>query len=248
MNETIFTYIVLILIISLQSIVGVGVLVLGTPIMLLLNYSMVEVLSILLPISIVTSLGNFLYFKFQKKKMNIKIDSEIKKYLMTICIPSIFIGLLILKHFENYINLNIVVSIMIILSILFLIKFKDKVFTWNKKFKIIALGLIGITHGITNSGGTMLSIFVTALQKNKINESRYNITFAYLFLGFFQDAIFILIFKIDYYNFELGTIFIIILFGIILGNLLIKFINEHIFRIIINILALISAFLLIMRI
>ena len=64
MNETIFTYIVLILIISLQSIVGVGVLVLGTPIMLLLNYSMVEVLSILLPISIVTSLGNFLYFKF----------------------------------------------------------------------------------------------------------------------------------------------------------------------------------------
>ena len=67
MNETIFTYIVLILIISLQSIVGVGVLVLGTPIMLLLNYSMVEVLSILLPISIVTSLGNFLYFKFQKK-------------------------------------------------------------------------------------------------------------------------------------------------------------------------------------
>jgi len=52
--------------------------------MLLLNYSMVEVLSILLPISIVTSLGNFLYFKFQKK-MNIKIDSEIKKYLMTTC-------------------------------------------------------------------------------------------------------------------------------------------------------------------
>ena len=94
----------------------------------------------------------------------------------------------------------------------------------------------------------MLSILVTALQKNKINQSRYNITFAYLLLAFFQYVIFILIFKIDFYNFKLGTMFFIILFGIILGNLLIKFLNENIFRIIINILALISAFFLIIKI
>ncbi|MDA9838875.1 hypothetical protein N9B99_04625 [Candidatus Pelagibacter sp.] len=41
-------------------------------------------------------------------------------------------------------------------------------FTWNKKFKIIAKGLIGITHGITNSGGTMLSIFVKHYKKIKL--------------------------------------------------------------------------------
>ena len=68
MDTTIFTYIVLMLIISLQSIVGVGVLVLGTPILLLLNYNMIEILSVLLPVSIMTSLGNFLYFKIKKKK------------------------------------------------------------------------------------------------------------------------------------------------------------------------------------
>ena len=248
MDSTIFTYIVLILIISLQSIVGVGVLVLGTPILLLLNYNMIEILSLLLPVSIITSLGNFIYFKIKKKKMKIKIDLELKKYLITICAPSIIIGLIILKNFESYINFNIVVSIMIIFSILFVIKFKNNLFKWDKKFKIFSLALIGITHGVTNSGGTMLSILVTALQKNKINQSRYNITFAYLLLAFFQYVIFILIFKIDFYNFKLGTMFFIILFGIILGNLLIKFLNENIFRIIINILALISAFFLIIKI
>ena len=61
---------------------GVGVLVLGTPILLLLNYNMIEILSVLLPVSIMTSLGNFLYFKIKKKKMDIKIDLDLKKYLM----------------------------------------------------------------------------------------------------------------------------------------------------------------------
>ena len=77
------------LIISLQSIVGVGVLVLGTPILLLLNYNMIEILSLLLPVSIMTSLGNFIYFKIKKKKNENKNYIELKKYLITICAPSI---------------------------------------------------------------------------------------------------------------------------------------------------------------
>ena len=36
----------------LQTIVGVGVLVLGTPLLLVLNYNMIEVMNLLLPISI----------------------------------------------------------------------------------------------------------------------------------------------------------------------------------------------------
>ena len=51
----------------LQTIVGVGVLVLGTPILLILNYNIVESISILLPISILTSLFNLIYFKYIKK-------------------------------------------------------------------------------------------------------------------------------------------------------------------------------------
>ena len=72
-------YLIIFLIVLLQTIVGVGVLVLGTPIFLLLNYNIIEIMNLLLPISIVTSFINYIYLKFNKKKMNIKLDSEIKK-------------------------------------------------------------------------------------------------------------------------------------------------------------------------
>ena len=75
MEEINSTFIFLVLLVSLQSIVGVGVLVLGTPVMLILEYNMIEILSTLLPISILTSLINLIYFKIKKKKMKIKIDS-----------------------------------------------------------------------------------------------------------------------------------------------------------------------------
>lgn len=51
----------------LQTIVGVGVLVLGTPLLLVLNYNMIEVMNLLLPISITTSFLNYLYLKSNKK-------------------------------------------------------------------------------------------------------------------------------------------------------------------------------------
>jgi len=247
MDEVSFTFIILILLVSLQSIVGVGVLVLGTPIMLLLEYNMTEILSTLLPVSILTSLLNFTYFKLKKKKMKIKIDSEIKKYLVVICAPCIAIGLLILKNFEDDINLNLTISFVIISSILIISKFKKILFKWKKKFKILSLGFIGITHGITNSGGTILSIVVTALNKQQINQSRYNITFSYLFLAIFQYLVFISVFETNFHIFDARYLFIIVVFGSIIGNVFIKFIKENIFKMLINILALISAIFLIIK-
>jgi len=43
----------------LQSITGVGVLVIGTPMLLLFNLNLFEILSVLLPISIITGLSSF---------------------------------------------------------------------------------------------------------------------------------------------------------------------------------------------
>ena len=54
-------YILIFFLVILQTIVGVGVLVLGTPLLLLLNYNMIEVMNLLLPISITTSLLNYIY-------------------------------------------------------------------------------------------------------------------------------------------------------------------------------------------
>tara|TARA_B100000242_G_scaffold277762_1_gene234785 strand:+ start:174 stop:920 length:747 start_codon:yes stop_codon:yes gene_type:complete len=240
--------VLLIFLITLQSMAGVGILVLGTPIMLLLNYGMIEILSTLLPLSILTSLTNFIYFKLRKKKLDIEIDAEIKKYLFLACCPSIIVGLLILKYFNEYINFNILVSIVIFSSIFLVLKLKNKIFNSKQNFKIFSLATVGLIHGITNSGGTLLSLFVSALKRNKVNQSRFNTTFAYLFLALFQYLSFIFIFNVNY-DFDDIKMFIYTLpLGIILGNMLIKFVNEYIYKSLINILAFISAIFLLFKI
>ena len=80
------------------------------------------------------------------------------------------------------------------MSLLFVYKFKNILLKWRQKSKIVSLALIGTIHGITNSGGTMLSIIVSALNKHQINQSRYDITFSYLFLALFQYTVFIFYF------------------------------------------------------
>lgn len=247
MTDANITYIIFVFLTFLQSIAGVGILVLGTPLMLLMEYDMINILSNLLPISILTSLLNFLYFKFKKKKMKIKIDTDIKKFLFLACCPTIVLGLIVLKHFENYINFNFLVSLIIFLSIFSIMIFKNIIFKFSKIFKIISLIFVGFVHGLTNSGGTLLSLFVSALQKNKLNQSRYNTTFAYLVLGLFQYFSFIIIFKIEY-NLDIFKVFIIVvLIGVILGNILIKFVNEIFYKSIVNFLAIISAIFLIIK-
>ena len=64
-NYLVLTY--LCLIVALQSSIGVGVLVLGTPFLLILNFTIIEVFFILLPLSIVTSLINLCIIRLKKK-------------------------------------------------------------------------------------------------------------------------------------------------------------------------------------
>lgn len=232
----------------LQTMAGVGILVLGTPILLLINYNMIDILGTLLPISILTSFINLIYFKLKKKKLKLKMDSELKKYLFFACYPSIILGLIILKNFGDYINFNILVSVIIFSSVLFVIKFKKKIFKFEKNFKLLLLTLVGFIHGISNSGGTLLSLFVSALQKNSVNQSRYHTTYAYLFLALFQFLAFLTIFGLNFFQQDFKIVFVIIIVGILIGNILIKFIDEIIYKSLISVLAIISAIFLILKV
>ena len=91
-----------------QTIAGVGILVLGTPILLLLGLEMVEVMTLLLPISILNSLANIFYLKYKIK--SIQVDITIRNYFFLICLPGIFLGLIILRFFDEYLNFNLLVS------------------------------------------------------------------------------------------------------------------------------------------
>ena len=61
--EDAILYTLILLLIIFQSIIGVGILVLGTPILLLINFDIIDIISILLPISILTSFINLIFIK-----------------------------------------------------------------------------------------------------------------------------------------------------------------------------------------
>ena len=65
------------ILVVLQSMAGVGILVIEPLFLLILNFQLIEVLSILLPISILTSFLNLIYFKLNKKKLRI-VDQKTK--------------------------------------------------------------------------------------------------------------------------------------------------------------------------
>ena len=249
MYETYIIYFFLILIVFVQSIMGVGVLVIGTPVLLILDFHILEIIKTLLPISILTSLINLIIIRKSKKFDRIRLNKNIKKNFFLICIPAIFIGLFFLKKFETQINFNFIVSCVILASISIKI-YQKKIWVYmrNNIFLKSIMFLMGIVHGITNTGGTLLMLFFTKSLKNMIDSNRYNISFFYFILAMFQYSIFILIFGnlIDYKFDELIFLTSVII-GVLLGNFLINFIKQHILDKFIISVSLISALTLMLK-
>ncbi len=237
-------YYIFILLIIIQSIAGVGVLVIGTPALLLMNYEMIEILSILLPISITTSLLNLLVFKFYLKQKNMRLDNKYLFSFFVYCIPSIFFGMIILSYFEHLIKFEYIVAAVIIFSVIVtnLKKFLKKS---GKSFKMVYLLITGTVHGVTNSGGSLLSLLISSEQDK--NNSRFNISFFYFFLASFQYLIFLNIFDKNFSQFNYIVIFVFLIFGVVIGNIISKFVKEKNFRILINLLSLITCFFLITK-
>ena len=119
---SILLYLIIFFISTIQSIAGVGILVLGTPIMLIFNYSILETMFFLLPISIISSLSNLILIN-SNFKINQKIDLKLIKYFFIFCFPSVCIGLIIIKNFNELINFNILISTIIFASIIIKIKY-----------------------------------------------------------------------------------------------------------------------------
>ena len=176
MIEYILFFLFFIVLSTIQSIIGIGVLVLGTPILLIFEFTLHEILSILLPVSILTSLLNIIIIKKNYKNFY----NNTKFIFHTYCLPSIIIGLWFLKYFSDLINFKLLVSLLILFSLLIKFKFKSQVSKIKIKHIKIVFSLIGIIHGLTNSGGTLISLFISSLEKNFRDNARIIITFFYL--------------------------------------------------------------------
>ena len=230
----------------LQTIVGVGILVLGTPLFLILEYNIIEVMYYLLPLSIITSLTNYLFLKYNKEKFKIFLDKNIKKNFILFFLPGLSLGLILAKIFIDFINFKLLVSLIIFISIAAKWRYENNIKSLPVHLKKISFTLISVIHGLTNSGGTLLTIFLSSFNKNKKNQSRYSITFYYLILVTAQYLIFLWIFKEQLvFDYPVQLIFIIIP-ALIIGNILSKKISENFFKKIIELLALFSGIFLLL--
>tara|TARA_B110000459_G_C16113690_1_gene274897 strand:- start:13 stop:429 length:417 start_codon:yes stop_codon:yes gene_type:complete len=128
--------------------------------------------------------------------------------------------------------------------------FRNKISKLLEKLSLrinkIILMIIGIVHGLTNSGGTLLSIFLINLNKSK-KKSRSEITLFYFFLALIQFILFYFIFGLtqNFYKFNLIIVYIFI--GTILGNIFLSFTTESYFRKLIFFLAFISSISLFLK-
>jgi uncharacterized protein len=244
MLHELINFFLVIILVMIQSVVGVGVLVLGTPTLLLLNVTLIEAMNYLLPISIITSFINLMIMKF---KVNTFIYDKNRLILFfIICIPFVLVGLIILKFLNELINFDYLVSIIIILTLIY--KKKISLITKNLSLKLnkVILMIIGIIHGLTNSGGTLLSILLINLNKSN-KESRSEITLFYFFLALIQFILFYFIFGNQQNIYKYHLIILYIFIGIILGNIFLKFTSEIVFIRLIFTLALISSISLVLK-
>jgi len=160
-----------------QSIFGVGLLFVGTPVFLLLGHSFGNTLELLLPLSITIS---FFQFFFSEKKQKFFI-----KTFNFFCLPVVFLTTLLIFSYKITFKIEIAVSfVLIFFAIINLFKINIHYSLHKKTFKF-SLILLGLIHGATNLGGSFLTIISSRINKNK-NSIRECVAYGYLAMGIVQ--------------------------------------------------------------
>ena len=161
-----------------QSIFGVGLLLFGTPTLLLLGYSYSETLWLLLPCSVTISLIQV---------VNDYKLIEAKKKAVYLVIPTLVLSLALVVIYANGINITRIVGILLLLIgvIRFSSKLQALLASMVKKHIHMYYIIIGVVHGISNMGGGPLSILMSTIYSKK-EIIRANVAFIYLILAIFQ--------------------------------------------------------------
>ena len=186
-----------------QSIFGIGLLLFGTPTFLVFGYTFPETLSLLLPISISISLFQFI---FSSKK-----DFKFIKKFNIFCLPSLIISIYFILNIYEQFDFKIFISI--IITVITLVSFFNKKLKINNERTSLYLVLIGIIHGISNLGGTLLSILSISLNRNDKILSRFFISYGYLSMAISQYIVLYLLDELilNYKNF-LYLAFVILIY------------------------------------
>ncbi|MEO2159157.1 MAG: hypothetical protein ABGX31_07445 [bacterium] len=134
-----------------QSLFGVGVLLLGTPWMLMLGMSFSATLQLLLPISLTISL-------LQLSKCYHYVDRTILRRIVIFTLPAIGVALWASTHWSP--PLEVFVALVVLTFSLqdrlgFIRSILDRLLEFQRTYMTV----MGLVHGASNLGGSMLTAF-----------------------------------------------------------------------------------------
>lgn len=161
----------------IQSIFGVGVLLFGTPILLLLGYDFINALSVLLPISLaVNALQIIKHYQY--------IDALFYRNVLIYTIPFVVLFLLFIS--TTTINISLLVGgFLIFVALKSYYPMLEQTLLKLVKYEKSYLVTMGIIHGLTNLGGSLLTAIVHAKNYEK-NATRVTVACCYATFAFFQ--------------------------------------------------------------
>jgi uncharacterized membrane protein YfcA len=136
----------------IQSIFGVGVLLFGTPILLLLGYEFVEALGVLLPVSMAVN-------TLQVLRHYEALDVAFYKHVLIYSVPLVVLFLAIITS----VKINVTPLIGALLIVVALKNFST--FIAQKvqsivRYERLYLMVMGMVHGMSNLGGSMLTVII----------------------------------------------------------------------------------------
>jgi hypothetical protein len=219
-----------------QAAFGVGILLWGTPVLMLLNFSFPEALGLLLPISLLVS---GLQFAPNIRELDFNFIGQFIKF----SIPGLTIGLLLVIFVE--LHLNIVIAVMLLIA--FFIR-KDNASSVLKglilKYNRFFMFFVGFSHGISNLGGSLL---VARLSLKGYLKNHYRTTVSAAYFVFAASQLIILMMVNGKLKISISYILIGLCFYFIANTLLVSRINTKLFNKLINYLILTMAIFLLVR-
>jgi uncharacterized protein len=187
MRGTMEVYALILVLSIIQSLFGVGILLFGTPILLLMGFEYHQALFYLLPASIALSWSQVWTSR------QIKLDSNYRLLFFLVCLPFLFLGMSLITHLPVGNAVKFFILLMLVLT--FIIRSSTHLRVHLQQFMQnhlrLSLGVMGLIHGMTNMGGSILTPLVSSLYRSK-EQVLAGVSFNYAFMASFQLSFLIL--------------------------------------------------------
>lgn len=168
---------------AVQSVFGVGLLVFGTPTLLLMGLPFPVVLGCLLPCSIVVSTA-------QVATSGGLTLEPIRRTFLRITAPAVVAGTVVALALGAKLDLRLLVGSMLLLTAALRVSEGVRArisAVVTRRLGVFALAL-GVLHGLTNLGGGVLTVIVASTYRDKADVRRH-IAFCYGLMAVLQLAV-----------------------------------------------------------